>query len=290
MGFRSFAALNRIALISMLGSTVFFSGVNVCVKYLDHIPVHELVFFRSVISLLISIVLVSTLDAPFFGNNRKWLLVRGVFGFTALSLFFFTIKGLPLATATTLQYLSPIFTVIFAIFLIGEKVKNIQWIFFGIAFSGVVIMKGFEPGFDAKYFIMGIISAVCSGVAYNGIMKCRKTDHPFTVVMYFPLVAVPIMGVWTFLDWTAPQGSDWILILVMGVGTQIAQVLMTRALQMETAARITPLKYVGAIYATVLGYTIFDERLSAVTFIGIGLVLAGLLLNSFWKQRKQATS
>ena len=270
----------------MLISSISFALVNLCIKFLPDIPVNELVFFRSVISISICFYMIKRLGLPLFGNNKKWLLGRGIFGVSALTLFFFTLKGLPLASATTIQYLSPAFTVFFAIFIIGERVKAIQWLLFGIAFSGVWLIKqGGENDLQNDYIWMGVLSACLSGIAYNCIIKCKFTDHPVTVVMYFPLVAIPIMGVWCFFEWVTPVGYEWGLLLIIGILTQIAQVSMTKALHSANSGRIMPIKYVGAIWAIIIDLFILHESLEFVAYIGIGMVILGVLLNT-WYTRK----
>jgi drug/metabolite transporter (DMT)-like permease len=265
----------------MLISSLGFALVNLCVKYLDNIPVNEVVFFRSVISLGICAYFIKKQNIPFFGNNHNWLISRGIFGVTALTLFFFTIKNMPLASAVTVQYLSPIFTVIIAMFLLKEKVKPVQWLLFLVAFAGIICIKGFDERTSYLYLGLGVASALFSGFAYNSIMKCRTTDAPVTIVLYFALVATPIMGIWCLFDWKTPDGIEWALLLVIGLLTQVAQFCMAKALIMTAqSARIMPLKYVGSIYAIVIGYLIFDEQLQWLTFIGIGLVLAGIILNT----------
>lgn len=282
----------------MLAATLTFSLVNLCVKLLNEpsflfpetrtYPVHELVFFRSVISLSICLVVVRMKKLPLFGNNHLWLITRGLFGSTGLFLFFMTIQHLPLAIATTVQYLSPVFTVVVAIYLLNEKVKWLQWIFFIISMSGIFVL-GYDSSENADvsfwWILVGVISAFFSGVAYNAIMKCRDTEAPITVVMYFPLVAVPITGIWCIAgDFIIPQGNEWFLILAMGVLTQVAQVCMTRAFLAESASVVAPLKYVGAVYASFLGYFIFDERLNGWAVGGIVLIVAGVLLNTWYKK------
>ena len=269
----------------MILSSISFALVNLCVKYLKHIPVNELVFFRSIISLSISYYIIKKMDIPFFGNNKKWLFARGFFGVTALTMFFFTIKAIPIASATTIQYLSPIFTVIFAMFLLKEKIKPYQWLLFLVSFSGILLMKGFNDDLETKYVLLGLASAFCSGIAYNCIMKCRETDNPITVVMYFPLVATPIMGVWCLFDWVTPIGWDWVLLIFIGFMTQIAQLTMTKALHSEKSAVIMPIKYIGAIWAIIIGYTVFDESLNFLTCIGIFLVLLGVITNAILKPK-----
>jgi drug/metabolite transporter (DMT)-like permease len=281
----------------MLLSSLCFALINICVKILTNsgdlfpdvqdYPVFQVVFFRSIISLVICVSIIKTKKIPFFGNNRKWLLIRGFAGVTSLTLFFFTLKNLPIAIGTTVQYLSPIFTILFAIKLQKEKVQPRQWFFFLISFSGVIYigyMKDDSLNIDTFWLVIGLISAVISGIAYNAIMKCRETDAPITVVMYFPLVATPLSLVLCLATgYVIPVGIEWLLLLTIGVMTQVAQVSMTRAFHADAAAKVTPIKYVGAIYAVMAGIFIFDENISLWMSIGIGLVLLGVLLNTFFK-------
>jgi len=268
----------------ILLSSLTYALVNFCVKFLHHIPTHEIVFFRSVISLTICIFWIRKLGIPFFGNNIKWLLVRGFAGMTALFMFFLTIKQMPLASATTIQYISPIFTVLLATQIMNEKVKPVQWLLFLIAFAGVLMIKGFDQRISYLYLGVGVVSAFISGIAYNGIMKCRTTDHPITVVMYFPLIATPIMGTACItIDWVMPQGFEWLLLLLLGILTQVAQIYMTKALHTDHSSTIMPFKYIGVIYALIIGFLFFDESLPALSFVGIGVVIAAVILNALVK-------
>lgn len=286
----------------MLLSSLCFALINICVKILTNsaelfpqiqdYPVFEVVFFRSIVSLAICITIVKARKLPFFGNNIKWLLIRGFAGATSLTLFFYTLKNLPIAIGTTVQYLSPIFTILFAIKLQKEKVKPIQWLFFLISFSGVIYIgyvKDDNLNIEPFWLMIGLISAVISGIAYNAIMKCRTTDAPITIVMYFPLIATPITFVLCLVTgFVIPIGIEWLLLLTIGVMTQIAQISMTRAFHADSAARVTPVKYVGAIYALMAGMFIFDENMSLVMSFGIVLILLGVLLNTFFKNTKTA--
>jgi drug/metabolite transporter (DMT)-like permease len=219
-----------------------------------------------------------------FGHNRKWLLIRGFAGMTALFLFFVTIKQMPLASATTIQYMSPVFTVLLATQMMGEKVRPIQWLFFVIAFGGILMIKGFDERVSYLYLGIGLASAFISGIAYNAIMKCRTTDHPITVVMYFPLIATPIMGTaCVTVDWVMPEGYEWLILLGLGVFTQIAQIYMTKALHADHSTTIMPFKYIGVIYALMIGFFFFDERLPWLSIGGILIVLLAVIANTIVK-------
>ncbi len=270
--------------VHMLISTFFFALMNVSIKFVSHIPAFEIILFRSVVSLAASYVMIRNLGLNPMGNNKKFLSLRGFFGMISLTAFFFTIQRMPLASAVTLQYLSPIFTVLFAVFFLKEKVHPVQWLCFAVAFAGVAIIRGFDARIELPYFLLGILSAMFSGLAYNSIRKLKDTDHPLVVVFYFPLVAFPFALGYSLFVWVTPVGWEWLWLLLIGVFTQIAQVNLTHALQNEKLAAISGLNYLGILYALFFGYAFFGETYDWIVLIGIFLVLTGVLLNFFLKR------
>jgi drug/metabolite transporter (DMT)-like permease len=273
--------------VHMQLSTFFFALMNLCIKFVPHIPAVELILFRSLISLILSYALIRHLGLKPLGNNRKFLLLRGFFGMLSLTTFFFTLQKMPLASAVTLQYLSPIFTVLFAVFFLKEKVHPVQWLCFAVAFAGVAIIRGFDTRMEPLFLMLGIVSAMFSGLAYNSVRKLKDSDHPLVVVFYFPLVALPFAVVACFFNWKTPVGVEWIWLILIGVFTQIAQVNLTYALQNERLAEISGLNYLGILYALFFGWFFFDETYHWVALIGIFLVLTGVLLNFFLKKGKK---
>jgi drug/metabolite transporter (DMT)-like permease len=274
----------------MLLSSFAFAIMNLIVKYLNRFPTSELILFRSVISLVISFYFIKKLNLKPFGNNKKWLIIRGSFGVVALSLFFFTLQNMPLASAITIQYLSPIFTAILAIFLLGEKMPIMRWLFFGISFIGIGIVKGFSSDISWIYLVSGTFSALFSGVAYNAIRKLKDTDHPVIIVFYFPLIATPIMLVWSYFEWVQPVGWEWLLLIAIGVLTQIAQIYMTKALALAEANIISIMKYIGIVYALTFDYLIFGKQYSTTVIFGIALVISGVFLNVSYNRFFKKTS
>ncbi|HAS35319.1 MAG TPA: EamA family transporter [Flavobacteriales bacterium] len=263
----------------MIISAVGFSLMQLCVKFLIHLPTTELVLFRSILSLVASFIHLKSVKVPPFGNNKKILILRGVFGTIALSLFFFTLQKLPISTATTIQYLSPIFTAMFAIWILKEPMKKSQWFFFALAFVGIGVIKGFNSELSYIYLAAGITSSIFAALAYNMIRKLKDSDHPVVIVMYFPLVAIPVMGILTYFNYVPPRPGDWIVLLLMGLFTQIAQVYMTRAWQADKANKIASLKYIGIFFALGFDIFIFGFIPNVYTLLGIGLVLFGVVLN-----------
>jgi drug/metabolite transporter (DMT)-like permease len=269
----------------MLLSTLFFSLMNVCVKMVSHIPAIEIILFRSVISLVMSYVVLRSKRVNVWGNNHGLLIARGAAGAMALMLFFTTLQNIPLATAATLQYLSPIFTTIMGIFIVKEKVKPWQWLFFAISFGGILIIEGLDTSAESFYVWLGVLSAVFSGLAYNFIRRLNTREHPLVIVFYFPLVALPISGIYSLFNWVQPDGWDWGILLLVGVLTQLGQYYMTMSYQAEEISKVANLNYIGIIYALALGFILFDEHFQAATYVGMGLVLFGVILNVRYKNR-----
>ena len=276
--------------IYMIISVVGFALMNLVVKFLPTIPATELVLFRSIVSLTLSLAMIRQKKLKPFGNNKKWLLIRGIFGVIALTLFFYTLQRLPIGSAITIQYLSPIFTAFFAIFLLGEKMKPIQWVYFAIAFLGIGIIKGFDSNISTMLLLAGIGSAVFSGIAYNAIRKLKDTDHPVVVVFYFPLVATPIMLVASMFIWVTPTGWEWLYLVLMGVLTQIAQINMTKAYQSAPLNKVAPLKYGGVILAISFDVFIFGIHYQWITLVGILMVIGGVILNMILKSSSKSSS
>ncbi|MEY3399223.1 MAG: hypothetical protein RL220_1817 [Bacteroidota bacterium] len=272
-------------IVYMVLSVFCFAIVNAAAKKLDHIPVHELIFFRAVVSFVICYWYIRKLKLPFWGNNITWLLARGITGLAALILFFSTIKHMPLATASTIQYLSPIFTVLIAVRMNDQPMLRIQWLFFALAMCGVILIKGTDVRVEGQWLVAGIISAVLAALAYNSIIRAKHFDHPMTIVMYFPLVSIPLMGLWCLFEWVQPQGFDWILLLVMGIFTQSAQYFMTLALHTERAGLVAPWNYTGAIFAVAFGWIFFGESISSLTLGGIVLIGLAVFLNAQSQER-----
>ncbi len=269
----------------MLLATFFFSLMNVFVKLVPNIPPVEIVFFRSIISLVLSYFFLAMQQVSVWGNNKKILLMRGAVGAISLILYFSTLQLIPLASAVTIQFLAPIFTTILGVFIVKEKVKPLQWLFFVVAFGGVLLVKGFDPRITPILFLMGVASAFFAGLAYNFIRKLNTTEHPLVIVFYFPLVTLPVTGLLSIFIWVQPIGIEWLYLLLIGVLTQLAQYFMTMAYQHEELSKVSSLKYLGLIYALGFGYLVFDETFNIMTYLGMFIMVASVGVNVWYKNK-----
>ncbi|TVR79755.1 MAG: DMT family transporter [Chitinophagaceae bacterium] len=275
------------AALFMIIATISATIMQVCVKFLAHIPVVELIFFRSIISLLLSGSYIIRNRIPVWGNNKKLLVIRALAGVFALTLFFLTLQKLPLASAITLQYLSPFFSVLLGRFILKEKFKKLQLFFFLMAIFGIAIMGAFDERIPFIYAVMGVVAAFFAGLAYNFIRLLGKTDHPMTAVFYFPLLATPVMAIPTYLQWVTPSLTDIFWIIGMGVFTQFLQYYTAKSVQSDTLSQVTIIKYLGIVFGITAGWFIFNESLSMENIAGITIVTIAVIGNYFFVTQKK---
>lgn len=269
----------------MITAVLFFALMNIMVKYIPRMGAVEIVFFRSLVSLVMSYVMIRQLGISVWGNNKKWLIIRGIAGSVGLLMFFVTIKEIPLGSAIAIQYLSPIFTSILGIFIVRERVYPIQWLFFTMAFAGVVAIQGFDERVGPVYAAVGVLGALAAGLAYNSIRKLKSSDNPMVIIFYFPLITLPVTGIYLFWTWITPNLFELTMLLGIGVVTQIAQYFLTKAYQADDLSKISSVQYIGIIFALFFGFVLFGETYSLNSGIGIVLILLGVVLNVGFKNR-----
>lgn len=261
-------------------SGLCFALVHSAVKFLPGIPAHEVVFFRSLISCILSLGVLRAAKMSPWGNNKKMLVFRGLAGTGALLLYFHTLQSMPLASAVTIQYLHPIFTVILAGIFLKESPSKVQWAFFATSFFGVLLVRGFDGRLDIVDVGIGIASALCSATAYNLIRALRYEDHPLVVVFYLPFVSLILTAPLTVASWVMPQGIQWLTLAVIGIFTQVAQYFMTLAYQADRAANISNLNYLGIVYAGLIGWFFYHESIEPLAMIGMAVIVGSAIASS----------
>lgn len=276
--------------VSMFLSTLFFSLANICVKKVGHLPAMEIVFFRCLIGVGFCLYGIRRAGADWRGSNRTVLFFRGFFGTSALFCFFLTVQNIPLASAMTIQYLSPIFTSVISIFLLREKVAPMQWFFYALAFAGVLSIEQFDTRVSPFYLGLGIMSAFGSGMAYNLVRSLKEKEHPLTVVFHFQFIGMVAGLIVTIFNWRTPESWDWLYLVAIGVFSQLGQVFLTDALQKENAASVAIILYTGLIYGLSFGWFLFGEPQGIETLFGMLLVVAGVGASVVYGRRKSAAA
>jgi len=207
------------------------------------------------------------------------LIFRGVIGVTSMALYFRALQLMPVGSAISLRYLSPFFAGALAIWMLHEKMKNIQWLYYTMAFVGIILLKGFDPRISFDGLLIILASAFFSGAVYVIIRKIGKSEHPATVVNYFMMVASIVGGIGCLISWVSPVGIEWLIVGGMGVFGFVAQFFMTKALQLAETSLIVPFKYTEVIFTVIAGWLILSEYQTWQALIGICIIIAALVGN-----------
>ena len=259
----------------------FFSLMSLFVKLAgERLPSSQIVLARAVVSLVLSYAWLHRARIPVWGNRRRLLIARGLFGFGGLMCFYYALVHLPLADATVIQYTNPVFVALLAAWLLRESMGRREVLCVLAGLAGVVVIA--RPSFlipaaatPLAPFAVGIalLGAVFSAAAYVTVRRLGESEHPLVIVFYFPLVTVPIVVpiVAPVALWPTPV--EWLLLLAVGVSTQIAQIYMTRGLQLERAGRATAVGYLQIVFATVWGIAFFAEIPDVWIILGAVIVV-----------------
>lgn len=280
----------------MLLSAFTFSVMSLLVKRVgENIPFEEIVMARAVVSLVLSWAVLKRSGVSIWGENRRILMVRGFFGFSGLMCFYYALTHLPLADATVIQYMHPVFTALLAALFLGERVGTGLAVALGLSIGGVLLVTRPDSIFGAGEsalatwpVIVALFGAFFSASAYVVVKYLGHSEHPLVIVFYFPLVTIPAVFPFVAMDFVWPTGADWLLLLGVGVFTQLGQVSLTRGLLSEPAGRATAIAYVQVLLAALWGYLFFSEIPDTWTGAGALLILGGTVL-VVRSGRRQAT-
>ncbi|GAB1857271.1 hypothetical protein MHTCC0001_21070 [Flavobacteriaceae bacterium MHTCC 0001] len=180
--------------------------------------------------------------------------------------------------------MAPIFATFFAVLILKESIKPIQWLFFAIAFGGVIVLRGFDANLSTYGLVLVFFSAISSGLVYTIISKIGKQDHPVVIVNYFMLISAIFGGVLAINNWVWPMGKEWLLLFGLGCFGYFGQLYMTKAFQIAKTNQIAPFKYLEVLFTLSFGVVLFNDKYSLLSLLGICLIITGLLLNVTYKK------
>ena len=240
----------------------------------------ELVFYRSLFGLLAIYWVIRTRNHtphPFATAHWRAHLTRSLAGFIALLLFFHAIAELPLATAVTLNYTSPLFL---ALLLTVWQREKPHWPLLSallLGFAGLILLL--RPTLHADQWLtglMGLGSGFLAGVAYFNLRQLGRLGEPdWRTVFYFTLVSSLGAGVmasitgWHLVDLRAVG-----VLLGLGITATLAQLALTRAYRLGNALTVGSLAYSTVVFASLLGMLGWHEVLPASAWLGMGLIVA----------------
>ena len=266
----------------MLAAGLGFALMGVCVKLAaGHFATAEMIFWRSALSMLATGLLLkhagATIRTPRLGMHVH----RGASGFVSLFMFFYALTTLPVATAMTLNYTSPLFVALLFTALARERMRWPLWLAVAVGFAGAVVLlrPTLHPDQLWPAFI-GLASGAISAIAYWNVRQLVQSDEPEErVVFYFALFCG--LGAWVWMlpqDWHPVTTDNVAYLAGVGVFGTLAQLAMTRAYGKGPAVVAAALSYSGIVFSSVLEILVFGERLPLVAWVGIAMIIgAGII-------------
>jgi drug/metabolite transporter (DMT)-like permease len=282
----------------MMLSAFCFALLGACVKAtsMRGIPVLEVLAARALISSILSYGDIYRKGISPWGRNRFLLFMRGLVGTLALMCVFYAVTTIPLAEATLLQFLYPAFTALLGLVFLRESVQWPTILCIVLSTIGLVVIVQPDflvPGYwspQTPLNIMGVgaglLGALGSGIAYVIVRRLSKTEDASVIIFYFPFIALPISCILLGNDFVMPSGFTWVLLLLVGVFTQIAQYGLTKAMQLETAGKASAYAYVQVLFAALLGWIFFAETPTLTTTLGALLITGGAIINVLATEKK----
>ena len=264
----------------MFLSVCAFSIMDLIVKWSDDYPLGQVIFFRGFFGIVLYYFVIPKERIRDFYFTKRPLLhfSRCFFGLAALLSIFTALRNLPLATVVSISFAAPIFTTIFSIFFLSERVGYFRWLAVFIGFVGILIIS--EPGFSSLnvYYIFPVIFVL--GMSYVAIsIRQLSSTEPVWLISLFFSAAITIAGLLTLpFGWIMPSFYDLTLLSMIGFFGGVANLWLSQSYKFSEVSLVTPLKYLALVFAIVFGYLIWGEVPSGKTLIGAILVVASSII------------
>lgn len=263
----------------MLVAGLLFAVMGVFVK----IGVHqgfapaELVFYRSLVGLVVILAIVRHWRFSLRTDHLRSHVYRGLTGFGSLGLYFYAISQLPLATAATLNYTSPLFLAVLSAMVLRERVAPGVLVACLVGFVGVTLLL--RPTFESHQTVAGVAglaSGLFASIAYLNVKQLGSLGEPsWRVVFYFTLISTLGAGVWMGIGRFHPLALEDVGIIAgIGASATFAQLAMTRAYQEGETLVVGSLAYSTVVFASLFGVFLWDESLGPWSWLAIGVIVA----------------
>jgi len=248
----------------------------------DRFSSDELVFYRSLFSLLIVYAMLHRAKVKLSTRHWQGHLWRGLSGTIAMLLFFHCITVLPLATAITLNYTSSLFISALTVLVLKEKFHMPLSSALAVGFVGVVLLL--HPTLEQDQFASGLLGLGSGFLAAIALLNVRQLgilgEPGMRVVFYFNLIATFASGVWMLPGTLHPVAlTDLPLLVALGASATFAQLAMTRAYRTGHTLVVGSLAYSTIVFSALFGLLLWQELLSLSAWLGIALIIASGMLS-----------
>jgi drug/metabolite transporter (DMT)-like permease len=264
----------------MFMSICAFSVMDIIVKWSEHYPLGQVLFFRGFFGIVFYFFIIPRERlSNFYYTKRAGLhFLRCFSGLIALVAIFIALRSLPLATVVSISFAAPIFTTIFSIFLLSEKVGIYRWLAVIVGFVGILIIT--EPGITSLnfYYIFPII--FCIGLSYVAItIRKLSTSEPVWLISLFFSISITLLSLLSIpFGWIMPTIKDFLILAMIGIFGGVANLWLSQSYKYSEVSLVTPLKYLALVFAIIFGYLIWDEVPTIKSLFGAALVIFSTLI------------
>ena len=271
---------NQLGFLYMFLSVCAFSVMDLIVKWSDNYPLGQVIFFRGFFGLVLYYFVIPRERLKDFYVTKRPMLhfSRCFFGLMALLSIFTALRNLPLATVVSISFAAPIFTTIFSIFFLSEKVGYFRWLAVIVGFLGIIIIS--EPGLSSlnAYYIFPVIFVLGMSYVAISIRQLSSTEPVWLISLYFS-AAITLAGLFTIpYGWLMPNLKDLILLSFIGIFGGVANLWLSQSYKFSEVSLVTPLKYLALVFAIIFGYLIWDEIPTIKTLVGATLVIVSSII------------
>lgn len=200
-------------------------------------------------------------------------IIRVFFALIAMLCGFYSIIHMPLADAVAIGFAKSFFVTLFAIWILKEVVGIRRWLAVAIGFVGVIVMM--RPGMDGfdPNSILALIGAAGAGLVMVIIRLLSKTDKPITTLSYQAFLVAICVAIPAYYFWQTPTPMEWVLMIAIGIISYIAQMMNIYAYTWGEASVLASLDYIRLLYATLLGWLVFDTLPGPYTWVGAAVII-----------------
>ena len=263
---------------------------------IQDVPPGEAVFFRSLFAMPVIFVWLwqrGEIREGLVPNNFAGHVWRGLFGTSAMILTFGGLGLIPLPEATAIGYATPMFTVILAALMLGERIRVFRLSAVALGLVGVIIVMAPRLSLDAETMTSGasigammvLGAALLRALVQIHVRKMVASEHTAAIVFYFSLTATTLSLLTIPFGWVWPTQNALMLMIGAGLVGGVAQILVTSSYRFGAASMLAPFDYSSLIFAAILGYVFFAEAPTLNMALGAGLVVAGGVL-IIWRERQ----
>ncbi len=215
---------------------------------------------------------------------------RTVCGWIGVSAMFGAVAYIPLADATAISFLNPVFAMMLAIPLLGEKVGRYRWMAAAMALIGALILLRPTPASFQPAALIALGAAMIMGLELIFIKQLARREGPFQILIFNNTLGLVISSLAAFAFWQMPNAAQWAVLACVGVSMAAAQACFVNGMARADASFVAPFSYATLIFAAIYDALFYDVIPDAITWAGAAIIIAGAVWLALREARNKPTA